>query len=124
MRRSVGRADIVSLLARAAAVLLVSALVAHLLVAAIAVDPVDPVEAAADKGVGSFVVSLLRGVSAGALGAAGCVVAALLVILAVRGVRRLLGLVRGGRWARPGRAVRCLRRAEPRASRRRAADPG
>ncbi|MEU0371462.1 hypothetical protein ABZ070_14585 [Streptomyces sp. NPDC006283] len=84
MRGSVGRADIVGLLARAAAVLLVSALVGQLLVAAIAVDPGDE---ATSRGIGSFAVSLLRGGSLGALGAAGCVTAVLMLILAVRGVR-------------------------------------
>ncbi|UYQ62817.1 hypothetical protein [Streptomyces peucetius] len=84
MRGSVGRAGIVGLLARAGAVLLVVALVAQLLVSAIAVDPVG---AATDRGLGSFVVSLLRGTSTGALGAAACVVAVLLLIVAVRGVR-------------------------------------
>ncbi|GGW59266.1 hypothetical protein GCM10010381_50660 [Streptomyces xantholiticus] len=90
MRGSVGRRGIVSLLAQAGAALLVTALVGQLLVSAIAVDPVD----SADKGLGSFVVSLLRGTSTGALGAAACVAAVLLLIVAVRGARlvwRLLG---------------------------------
>lgn len=84
MRGSVGRTGVVGLLARAGAALLVTALVAQLLVSAIAVDPVD---AARDKGLGSFVVSLLRGTATGALGAAACVAAVLLLIVAVRGAR-------------------------------------
>jgi ABC-type sulfate transport system permease subunit len=84
MRGIVGRADIVSLLARAGTVLLAAALVGQLLVSAIAVDPVDP---AAAKGLDSFAVSLLRGSSAGAFGASLCVAAVLVLIVVVRGVR-------------------------------------
>ncbi|MEW2631868.1 hypothetical protein AB0903_09455 [Streptomyces sp. NPDC048389] len=87
MRGIVGRADIVSLLARACMVLLITALVGQLLVTAIAVDPVDPVDGVTARGLGSFAVSLLRGGSAGAFGASLCVAAVLVLIVAVRGLR-------------------------------------
>jgi hypothetical protein len=111
MRGIVGRTDIVSLLARAGTVLLAAALVAQLLVSAIAVDPGD---AAADKGLGSFVVSLLRGSSAGAFGASLCVAAVLLLIVAVRGARIV--------WRRlvAAAARRRDRRAQPDAATERA----
>jgi len=103
MRGTVGRADIVSLLARAGTVLLAAALVGRLLVSAIAVDPVD---AATAKGLGSFTVSLLRGGSAGAFGASLCVAAVLVLIVAVRGARLA--------WRRlvASAVRRCVRRAQ------------